>query len=178
MQLRSQYLGDEPVKARMKSVVRQVDPTHAPGLPVLGPVSSFTVLANMPPPEAGGTKNSKRKQKKRSKNGSTNGNKGSSHQGGKKNASQNKGNKEGSNNKKAETRQPKPDLSAASFPALSDSNRKVEVVVDGIDSAPNAVASDTCSTVTTLSSSSCSGKQQLGGYAAALRKAKPAESVS
>lgn len=48
MQLRSQYLGDEPVKARMKSVVHQVDPTHAPGLPALTPVSSYTHLVNLP----------------------------------------------------------------------------------------------------------------------------------
>jgi len=170
MQLRAQYLGDEPVKARMKSVVRQVDPTHAPGLPVLSPVSSYTHLSNMP------NGNKKRKQKKRSKNGANNnsGNKGTNNPGGKKNAAQNKGNKEAGNTKKVETQQPKPDLSAASFPALTDDIKKVEVVVDGIESTPNPVASDACSTVTTVSSSSSAGKQ-LGGYAAALLKARPAE---
>lgn len=177
MQLRSQYLGDEPVKARMKSVVHQVDPTHAPGLPALTPVSSYTHLVNLPQTnESGNNKNSRRKQKKRSKNNAANKNNGGSNQGGKKNGGQNKSNNKDGNNKKAEPQQPKPDLSASSFPALGDANRKVEVVVDGIESTPNAVPSDTCSTATTLSSSSSAGKQQnLGGYAAALLKAKPVE---
>lgn len=171
MQLRAQYLGEEPVKARMKSVVRQVDPTHAPGLPVLSAVSSFT---HMPSGMSNGNK--KRKQKKRSKNGmsNNNGNKGPTNQSGKKNVEKNKGNKETWNTKKVETQQRKPDLSAASFPALRDDIKKVEVVVDGIEATSNAVPSDTSSTVTTVSSSSSAGKQ-LGGYAAALLKAKPAE---
>lgn len=171
MQLRAQYLGDEPVKARMKSVVRQVDPTHAPGVPVLSPVSSYIQMSS-----SLSNGNKKRKQKKRTKNCANNnsGNKGNTNQGGKKSMEKNKGNKESWSTKKVDTQQPKPDLSAASFPALTDDIKKVEVVVDGIEATPNAVASDTSSTVTTLSSSSSAGKQ-LGGYAAALLKAKPAE---
>lgn len=172
MQLRSQYLGDDPVKARLKSLVRQVDPTHAPGLPVLTPVSSYTQLSNIT-----SNGNKKRPKKKRSKNNATSKGNNNNNQGGsKKNGSKGNTKEAGSTNKKEERQlQPKPDLSFASFPALTDESRKVEVLVDGIDSAPNAVASDTCSTVTTLSSSSSNGKQQLGGYAAALLKAKPAE---
>jgi hypothetical protein len=182
MRLRCRYLGDEPVKARLKSLVRQVDPTHSPGLPVLTPVSSYVQLTNLALEESGGSsKGSKRKHKKRSKGIATNSNniRGNNQQGGqKKTVNQDKS----PGNKKALVQpQPKPDLSAASFPALCDalpSSRKVEVVVDkdNMDQAPKLTGSDACSTATTLSSSSSSvtkGKLQLGGYAAALLKAKP-----
>lgn len=185
MRLRCQYLGDEPVKARLKSLVRQVDPTHAPGLPILTPVSSYTQLSNLSY-DSGHTKTSKRKQKKRNNKNSGNNNnnrENGNNQGGKKtNSNQNnKGNREGNNNKVSEVQQqPKPDLSAASFPALTPESaavrKMVEVCVDGgMDSAaPSATNSDSSSTTTTLSSSSSAGKQLLGGYAAALRRAKPA----
>ena len=93
MQLRAQYLGDEPVKARLKSLVRQIDPTHAPGLPMLSPVSSYTHLSGMAPMDSNGLKN-KKKQKRRSKNANSNnnnnnngakGNNNGNGQGGKKN---------------------------------------------------------------------------------------------
>ena len=182
MRLRCQYLGDEPVKARLKSLVRQVDPTHAPGLPILTPTSSYSHLTNLAHQESGGSKGNKRKQKKRAKNNVNNNNRGNTPQGKK---AQQKGNRDSAgNNKKAEVQQqPKPDLSAASFPALGDvstSTRKVEVVGvnhENMESSPKASASDSASTATTLSSSSSSvakGKQQLGGYAAALLRAKAA----
>ena len=201
MSLRSQYLGDEPVKARLKSLVRTLDPAAAPHLPVLTPVTSYAHISGLSPPlqqQEGSSANNKgkgKKKKNRSKN-NPNTNKGNNSQGsnGKKsgnasnnaNQNSNSNNKGGSNsNKKAATQQPKPDLSAASFPALSNGAPKVEVVVDGsgMEAAPTKPSgSDSASTTTTLSSSSSSvtkqGKQVTGGYAAALRKAKPANAPS
>ncbi|CAB9499551.1 La ribonucleoprotein domain family member 4B [Seminavis robusta] len=185
MSLRCQYLGDEPVKARLKSLVRQVDPTHAPGLPLLTPTSSYNHLTSLAHQESGGSKTNKRRAKKRNKNNSNN-NRGNANNNsntpqGKK-AVQQKGSRDSTgNNKKAEVQQqPKPDLSAASFPALGDATAsKVEVVgvdKDNMESAPKVAGSDSASTATTMSSSSSSvakGKQQLGGYAAALLKSKP-----
>jgi len=208
MQLRCQYLGDEPVKARLKSLVRQLDPASAPPLPVLTPVTSYGYLPGAAhqqgmamPQFNGGKKN--RKQKKRANknsgannkgNGNNNNNSGSG-QGKKTDNFQQQGNRDGANSKKQEdarkkkNAQPKPDLSSASFPSLasstngSDTGRKVEVVVGDkiVASSAKATGSDAASTATTLSWSSSEGKgkqQQLGGYAAALLKANTAQKVS
>ena len=186
-------MGDEPVKARLKSLVRALDPAAAPHLPVLTPVTSYAHIDGLSPPQEGpGTSKSKGKKKKNRSKNNSNGNKGNnSNQGnsGKKSGnahgsnqnSTNASNAKAGNNKKAAPRQPKPDLSVASFPALSsDNSPKVEVVVDGgMETGPKASStSDSASTTTTLSSSSSSvtkGSQAVsGGYAAALRKSKPA----
>lgn len=191
MSLRSQYLGDEPVKARLKSLVRTVDPAAAPHLPVLTPVTTYAHIDGLSPPQEGSSpiKGKTKRKKNRSKNSNSNkGNNGNQGNHGKKNGNANTNNhnaagaaknKAGTSNKKAAPRQPKPDLSVASFPALSDSAPKVEVVVDGgMEAAPKApFTSDSASTTTTLSSSSSSmakGSQPAsGGYAAALLKPKP-----
>ena len=197
MSLRSQYLGDEPVKARLKSLVRSVDPAAAPHLPVLTPVTSYAHIDGLSPPQEGQNPNKGKAKRKKNRSKNSNSNKGNnSNQGnhGKKNRNANTNNqnstvaansKAGTNSKKTAPRQPKPDLSVASFPALSDSSPKVEVVVDGgMESAPKASAtSDSASTATTLSSSSSSmakGSQTVatGGYAAALLRPKPATAAS
>jgi len=204
MSLRSQYLGDEPVKARLKSQVLTVDPAAAPVLPNMPYGNAYGHPSSVVSSQEGGAAPTKGKgrRKKRSKNNSSS-NKGNNNNNASKasNSGSDQGNKNGKKNDKqnknanssshqntktgktAATKkaQPKPDLSAASFPALSDGAPKVEVVVDegssmsSSASSKKASGSDTASTATSLSSSS-SGKQQVvsGGYAAVLLKAKPA----
>jgi hypothetical protein len=146
--------------------------------------------------EQGNNNNKKKQNKKRAnKNGNNNS------RGNNSNASQGHAQQQGKNSNRSGTaitnnspgkkaqrqRQPEPDFSPDSFPALSDQTRKVEVVVDGTDAAEKhpGTNSDASSTATTMSSSSSSinkqqqaaqNKQPFGGYAAALLKVKPTSS--
>lgn len=190
MRLRSQYLGDEPVKARLKSLVRTVDPTM-PTVPVLPNVNSYSQLqsssdAGNSNHKAGHTK--KKQNKRRSKTNNNRGNNSSMQSQGKNargTATSNQRNQANEVKKDGEN-QRELDLSPESFPALSDQGKKVEVVVDDMDATDGKPASsDSSSTATTTSSSSSSvtkqtsqTKQPFGGYAAALLKSKPANAPS
>lgn len=180
LQLRSKTLCGEPVKARLKSNVRQIDTTMAPALPLLlTPSPSMTQMSSYD--HLHGTPN-KKKKKKRSKNKHNKkvGNnsfapRSSSNNSSNNNNSNDNRRSEQSVSKKTNSVDAEPILTGEEFPALNQN--KVKVVVDSekmdvqLSSKP---LSDTASTATTTSSSSLSeAKKQVGCYAAALLKAKP-----
>jgi len=178
LQLRSKTLGGEPVKARLKSNVRQIDTTMAPALPLLlTPSPSMTQMSSYD--HLHGTSN-KKKKKKRSKNKQSKkiGNNSfatrSSNNSNNKNSNDNR-TSEQSGSKKTSGAASEPILTGDEFPALNQNKVKVVVDSDKMDvQISNKSLSDTASTATTTSSSSLSeAKKQVGCYAAALLKAKP-----
>lgn len=169
-QLRSKTLNDEPVKARLKSSVRQIDTSAAPPLPVL--MSTSTSMTQLSSYDHQHPTPNKKKKKKRSKNKNN-----------KKSANSSTPVRNGAGNtrtgssitpKKIAMEQPV--LTGAEFPALNQNKVKLVVVDSEKMDEPISTksVSDAASTATTTSSSSLSDtKKQVGCYAAALLKAKP-----